>query len=71
MQRRLSSQHIAEKAEEAQKLIELDGDFLMAKAKEVGSQTGLSSRVMVQLAVAHKNSRTSLIALNPKVCKNN
>jgi len=44
MQRRLSSQHIAEKAEEAQKLIELDGDFLMAKAQEVGSEPEVLSR---------------------------
>lgn len=44
MQRRLSSQHIAEKAEEAQKLIELDGDFLMAKAQQVGSQPEVLSR---------------------------
>jgi hypothetical protein len=44
MQRRLSSQRIAEKAEEAQKLIELDGDFLMAKAQEVGSQPEVLSR---------------------------
>ena len=44
MQRRLSSQHIAEKAEEAQKLIELDGDFLMAKAQQLGSQPEVLSR---------------------------
>jgi len=44
MQRRLSSQRIAEKAEEAQKLIELDGDFLMAKAQEVGSEPEILSR---------------------------
>lgn len=44
MQRRLSSQHIAEKAEEAQKLIELDGDFLMAKGQELGSEAEVLSR---------------------------
>lgn len=44
LQRRLSSQRIAEKAEEAQKLIGLDGDFLMAKAKEFGSEASVLSR---------------------------
>jgi len=44
MQRRLSSQHIAEKAEEAQKLVELDGNFIMAKAQEIGSEPEILSR---------------------------
>ena len=44
MQRRLSSQHIAEKAEEAQKLVELDGNFLMAKANEIGTEAEVLSR---------------------------
>ena len=44
MQRRLSSQHIAEKAEEAQKLVELDGNFMMAKAQEIGSEPEILSR---------------------------
>ena len=40
----LNNERLAEKAEEAQKLVELDGNFIMAKAQEIGSEPEILSR---------------------------
>jgi len=52
LQRRLSGQKISEKAEEATKLVDLDGDFLMAKAQEIGAEPELLSRSVNQYLYA-------------------
>ena len=52
LQRRLSSQKITEKAEEAMKLVELDGSFLITKAKEIGTEPEILSRSVNQYLYA-------------------
>ena len=52
LQRRLSSQKITEKGEEAMRLVDLDGDFLRLKAEELGTESELLSRSVNQYLYA-------------------
>ena len=52
LQRRLSSQKITEKGEEAMRLVDLDGDFLRVKAEELGVEPELLSRSVNQYLYA-------------------